>query len=1144
MEAYVSAITSSSIAVSGPPSTLKSLLQTGVFEKPPLSLPIRGPYHAAHLHSHTDVEKILRLQNSSLGRKLSNTSPRFPVMSCTSGNFYDKDLDCKELLLSIVREILNEPLQFQKILDGCISKAQNYRGSKIEVVPVGLTHSAQGLANVLSAKTGLEVILRRCPSKKQEESRSENYNSSGPVKLAIVGMAGRFPDAASHEKLWELLEKGLAVHREVPPDRFDVKTHFDPSGKTRNTSHTPFGCWIENPGLFDPRFFNMSPREAFQTDPMQRMALSTAYEALEMSGYVPNRTRSTKLDRIGTFYGQTSDDWREINAAQEVDTYFITGGVRAFGPGRINYHFGFSGPSFNIDTACSSSAAALQLACTSLYAGDCDTAIVGGLSCMTNSDIFAGLSRGQFLSKKGPCATFDNDADGYCRADACATVIIKRLDDAIADKDKVLGVILSSATNHSADAISITHPHGPTQEILYKNILDKAGVDAVDIDYVEMHGTGTQAGDGTEMLSVTNIFAPADSARRRNAEQPLFLGAVKANVGHGEAASGVTALIKCLMMMQKNAIPPHVGIKGTINQGFPKDLSERNVNIAFHKTPFRSKPGRGRKIYVSNFSAAGGNTGMLLEDGPTQPPSYLDPRSTHVVTVTAKSKSALLRNIGNLNRYLDQNPKTSAADLAYTTTARRIQHNWRVSVTGSDVPQIQADLMSKLKGENLAPVLSTPPKIVFLFTGQGSHYAALGKELYENSTVFKDSIHEYEKIALIHGFSSFIALIDGSEAEVEKLSPVVVQLGLLCFEMALAKLWLSWGIKPSAVVGHSLGEYAALNVAGILTASDAIYLVGRRAQLLVEHCTAGSHAMLAVQESANVLKETLGESKALGVSCVNGPRETVLGGTAEEISSAAEKLGKLGLKCTQLKVPFAFHSDQVDPILEEFEELAASVRFSNEQVPYISSLQGRVLNQRVDPPYLRNHARDPVNFIGGMISAQTDGLIDEKTVWLEVGPHPVCFGMVKTTFGAATVGGPTLRRNESAYKTLSRTMSILHTAGMAIDWEEYHRDFNHSLQLLHLPTYSFDEKNYWIQYEGDWCLTKGAPQAVMPAPVEAKSKLSTSSVHKITSELIDGDEVTISTESDMSEQALRGVVSGHLVNGAMLCPSVRTSRFP
>lgn len=1004
----------------------------------------------------------------------------------------------------------------------------------------GPSQAANSLATVLKAQTSLEIDLPRSLSAIPENPAPSNeINGTGRTKLAIVGMSGRFPDAASHEKLWELLERGLDVHREVPKDRFDVQTHFDPTGKTRNTSHTPYGCWIENPGLFDPRFFNMSPREAFQTDPMQRLSLSTAYEALEMAGYVPNRTRSTKLDRIGTFYGQTSDDWREINAAQDVDTYFITGGVRAFGPGRINYHFGFSGPSFSIDTACSSSAAAIQLACTSLWAGDCDTAVVGGVSCMTNSDIFSGLSRGQFLSKNGPCATFDNDADGYCRADAVGTVIIKRLDDALADNDNVLAVILGSATNHSADAISITHPHGGTQEILYKSILRRAGIDPLDVGYVEMHGTGTQAGDGTEMKSVTNVFAPRD--RLRTAEQPLFLGAVKANLGHGEAASGITALIKCLLMLQKNAIPPHVGIKNTINKGFPKDLSERNVHIAFHKTPFRKRTVAPRRIFVNNFSAAGGNTGLLLEEAPPEKRALTDPRSVHVVAITAKSKSAMMRNAERILAYLEQNPKTSVADLAYTTTARRIQHNWRMTVTASDISEVRSGLQSRLN-EGFIPVLPEPPKIAFLFTGQGSHYPAMGKELYTNASLFKETIDEYDQIARIHGFPTFLPLIDGSAQDVSSLSPVVVQLGVVCFEMAMARLWDSWGIKPSVVLGHSLGEYAALNVSGILSVSDTIYLVGVRAQLLVERCAAGTHVMVAIRGSLDSVTETLRDRPTpVNIACINGTRETVISGQSSEMSEVFDLLSEAGFKCTQLNVPYAFHSAQVDPILDQFERLAESVHFGEEKIPIISSLLGRLLNEPevIDPVYLRNHARDPVNFLGGLTSAQAAGVVDEKTVWLEIGPHPVCLGMVKGTLENAHITASTLRRNESAYKTISNSLCALHTAGVNMDWNEYHRDFSDSVHLLDLPSYSFDDKNYWIQYEGDWCLTKGQLSTGKPTPLieNAKPKLSTTTVHTVTSEIIEGDVAIVSIESDLAKPGLREVVTGHVVNGTMLCPS-------
>ncbi|RFU25044.1 hypothetical protein B7463_g11299, partial [Scytalidium lignicola] len=589
---------------------------------------------------------------------------------------------------------------------------------------------------MLEDESELDIVLTPPLSTEDKSSVSFINNKSSKLsKLAIIGIVGRFPDASSHEELWELLERGLVVHREVPNNRFDAKTYTDVTEKSRNISHTPYGCWIANPGLCDPRQATIGER----------------------------------------------------NAAQDIDTYFITGGVRALGPGRINYHFGFSGPSFGIDTACSSSAAAIQLACTSLWSGDCDTAIVGGVSCMTNPDIFAGLSRGQFLSKKGPCATFDNDVDGYCRADGIGKVIIKRLDDALSDNDNVLGLILGTATNHSADAVSITHPHGSTQEVLYRSILDKASVDPLDIDYVGMHGKGTQAGDCTEMQSVTNAFAPRN--RKRGPERPLYLGAVKANIGHGEAASGV-----------------------------------------------------------------------------------------------------------------------------------------------------QKSLKSKLF-ENLAPVLIT---------------------------------------------------------DAQNLSPIIIQVGVVCLEIALARLWQSWSIKPAVILGHSLGEYAVFCVSGVLLVSDTIYLTGTKAQLLVKECCVCTHTMIAVQGSISSTTEALKHVPLpANIACLNSTHETVLSGESGEMSNIANGLCQLGFKCNQLRVPFAFHSDQINPILDQFENLAGSVNFSKAEIPIISSAMGRRLDESeaIDAVYLRNHARDTVNFLGGLVSAQRTGIINQQTIWLEIGPHPVCLNM-------------------------------------------------------------------------------------------------------------------------------------------------------
>jgi len=803
--------------------------------------------------------------------------------------------------------------------------------------------------------------------------------------------------------------------------------------------------------------------------------------------------------------------------------------------GRINYYFKFSGPSFSVDTACSSSAAALQLACTSLWAGDCDTAVTGGLNVMTNSDIFAGLSRGQFLSKTGNCQTFDNDADGYCRGDGIGSLVIKRLDDALADNDRILGVVLETATNHSANAISITHPHAPTQEVLFKKVMDDAGVDPHDVNYVEMHGTGTQAGDGTEMKSVTNIFAPVSRTGER--KKPLHLGSVKSNVGHGEAVSGVTAMIKCLLMMQKDTIPPHCGIKKTINQGFPQDLNARNVHIAFKPTPLVSRDNSPRRIFINNFSAAGGNTALLLEDAPSRPAPKYDGRGDWVIAVSAKSKSALRNNAKNIVHYIKKNPSIRLPDLSYTTTARRIQHNYRIAISCDSLSKAMDALASKLD-DAIEPVSSVAPSVAFAYTGQGSHYTALGKQLYDLSKHFRVDLQSFDAIATNLGFPSFLALLEG-DVEAKELSPLVVQVGLCSIQMALTRLWATWGVKPDVVIGHSLGEYAALNAAGVISVSETIYLVGERAKLLQESCTANSHAMLATKSSTALLREHFSEYPGVEVACVNGARGTVLGGTVSDIDKVAEKLTAQGTKCTKLNVQYAFHSSQVDPILVEFERLGKSVTFHKPRIPVISPLLGSVLSESdsIDAHYLARHARETVDFLAGIAAAQQLGLVNDQTVWLELGPNPVCMSFVKSELGRDIVTASSIRKGVAPYKTISESLAILHTAGLSIDWNEYHRDFLECVQMLDLPAYAFDNKNYWIQYTGDWNLHKGQVIGLAALPEAEVPKLSTTTVHKVVSEVVEVNKATVVIESDISRPDLLAAISGHVVNGTALCPS-------
>lgn len=1124
---WISSSSANTVTISGPPSTASIFFNTSqALQKcQMMKASIYGPYHAKHLHTNEDIEKILHPETRG---HFCQARVHFPIYSSVTGEQFTST-NPLDLLKSCVAESLLEPIHWDKVTKSC----SNTSVGTAKVHAIGPTILASSMVAALKANN-MEVALEDQTTWQIGESPIPKCKVDS--EIAIVGMSGRFPDAANYELFWDLLEKGLDVHRHVPPDRYPVNSHTDPTSKKRNTSHTPFGNFIENPGLFDARFFNMSPREAAQTDPMQRLMLVTAYEAMEMAGIVPDRTPSTKRDRIGTFYGQTSDDWREINAAQDIDTYFISGGVRAFGPGRVNYFFKFSGPSFAIDTACSSSMAALQIACTSLRAGECDTAFTGGANVLTNPDIFSGLSRGHFLSRTGQCKTFDNDADGYCRGDGVATVILKRMEDAIADRDPILAVIRGTGTNHSADAVSITHPCAKDQAFLFSKVLTEANTDAHDVQYVEMHGTGTQAGDGIEMESVTSVFAPRH--RQRRADQPLYLGAVKANIGHGEAASGVCALIKVLLMMQKNIIPPHCGVKNIMNKTFPTDLTQRNVNIAFKSTPFVRPASGKRTVFLNNFSAAGGNTAVLLEDAPIRSLIAHDARLHHVVVVSAKSLAAFKKTVARMKLYVDSNPSIDLPSLAYTSTARRAHYNYRIAFAASDLKQL-SDALGSVPDAAYTPVPIQPPQIAFAYTGQGSQYSEMGKVLFQTSQHFRDDLEEFCQIAMCQGFPSFIPLIHGS-ADLSTLPPTAVQLGMTCIQMALTRLWASWGIFPSVVIGHSLGEYAALHAAGVLSVSDTIFLVGSRAALLEEKCTQNTHAMLAVKAPTTALHDIVASSEGkIEVACINGASESVLSGAVADIDAVSTELTNVGLRCTKLNLPFAFHSNQVDPILSSFEQVAAGVIFHTPQVPVISPLLSSVITTKgmFNPAYLSDHCRKPVNFLGGLTAGMAGDSISDKSIWIEVGSHPICSSMIRSTLSAPAL--PTLRREEDPWKTIGSTICGLYTSGIALDFTAYHREVE-SLAVLNLPSYGFDDKVYWLQYTNDWCLYKGVyennPQKVISASTPAAAKLSTS-VQKILSEKVDGSIATVTAETDFADPQLHKVATGHLVNGAGLCPS-------
>ena len=1074
-----------------------------------------------------DIDQILETTPASTWARHVSC---LPTISATSGEVIEaKSFPAQ--LESALRQILIEPIRLQNFSKGIAGLLTSLESTHFRVNQIA-TAAGPALSSAVKDITGAAGEIPNGIGAGQNEPIDSTVRP-GRAKIAIIGMSGRYPSAEDNEEFWNILFKGLDVHKEVPPLHWDVKTHVDPTGKTKNTSASPFGCWLENPDQFDAQFFNMSPREAPQVDPAQRLALMTAYEAIEQAGIVPDATPSTRKDRVGVFYGVTSNDWMETNSAQNIDTYFIPGGNRAFIPGRINYFFKFSGPSYSVDTACSSSLAAIHVACNSLWKGDIDTAIAGGTNVLTNPDFTSGLDRGHFLSRTGNCKTFDNGADGYCRGEGVGTVILKRLEDAIADGDPIKALILGTYTNHSAEAESITRPHIGAQRDIFAKILNDAGVDPYSVGYVEMHGTGTQAGDAREMTSVLDTFAPGTSTRpHRNNDQALYLGSAKANIGHGEAVSGVSALSKVLLMMRNKVIPPHCGIKTKINEKFPTDLDKRNVHIARNPMPWNTTNGQPRRAFVNNFSAAGGNSALLIEEKPADIPlEGTDSRTSHLVAVSAKNAASLSKNLNSLLAFIEQQESDlELGQLAYTTTARRIHHLHRVMLNGSTIAEVKDRLKAAIERGDGATRSKAAPKVTLSFTGQGAQSPGMGKQFYNASALFKSEIRRLDKLGQAFGFPAFTPYFEASSAGA--YSPVITQLASVSLQIALTRLWSAWGVKPDAVIGHSLGEYAALNAAGVLSDADTIFLVGKRAQLLEKECSQGTHSMLVVKSAQSAVEAALAGID-FEIACVNGPEETVVGGPNEQIENVQQTLKQKGFQMKLINVPFAYHTSQVDTILDELEATAKGVTFAKPSVTFISSLLGETVTKDdvLGPQYLRRHCRESVKFFDAIKSAKKDNTIAAKSFVIEVGPHPVLTRLVAATLGSEVTAVPTLQMKQDDWKVVSDSIRQLYTAGKDICWQEFHRGFGASRKVLQLPAYNWHLKSYWMQYVNDWSLRKGDA----PLVIQSSSRLESTTIHKVLEDKVD----KIVVESDIARPDFNPLVQGHVVDNIPLCtPSV------
>jgi acyl transferase domain-containing protein len=863
--------------------------------------------------------------------------------------------------------------------------------------------------------------------------RSLESGATGPI--AIVGAGCRLPGGIRNlDDYWQLLKDGRDAVTRLTGERWGV------DGDTG--WHAGL---VEGIDQFDPKFFNISAREARTMDPQQRMVVEVAWEAIENAGIPP---KSLNGSRTGVFIGITAHEYGTMVADRcglDLDVYTATGNAHNVSAGRISYLLGLQGPSMAIDTACSSSLVSIHLACQSLRTGECRIALAGGTSAILAQDPFLCFSNWKMLAADGRCKTFDARADGLVRAEGCGIVVLKRLADALADGDHILALIRGSAVNQDGKSSGLTVPNGNAQEAVIRQALANGGIEPAAVGYAEAHGTGTSLGDPIEAHALGSALGVG-----RAADNPLVVGSVKTNLGHLESAAGVAGLLKVVLALDKEEIPAQLHFHSMNPQ---LDWGGAPVEIASKARPWL----RGEKKRfggVSAFGFSGTNAHVVLEEAPARETSWSEPgRPLHLLALSARSEMAL-RELAT--RYAGQltGIDASTADICHTANTGRTHFEYRLAVTGGSREELKEQLAVAHPGPRVREREAARP--VFLFPGQGAQYPGMGKQLYETQPLFRNVIDECTEALKTELEQPLTSVLWGSDPQL-LLQTAYTQPALFAVEYALAQLWRRWGIEPAAILGHSVGEYVGACVAGVYSLADGLKLIAARARM-----------MQAVKGEGIMLAATISESKArlaiagleerVSIAAVNGPENIVLSGYRRELSQVEENLVRAGARVVRLAVSHAFHSPQMREIEDAFETVAAGVKFSRPRIKLISSVTGRAIeqDQMSDPGYWRRQVREPVRFQSAIESLQ------QQATFLEVGPGTTLLGLGSQCLGSEDrLWLPSVRNGHEDWAQLLQSLGSLYVSGAEVNWDEFDESL-HGRRVV-LPTYPFERQRYWVE---------------------------------------------------------------------------------
>lgn len=914
-----------------------------------------------------------------------------------------------------------------------------------------------------------------------------NGTSLQQEPIAIIGLSGKYPGGAdSPEELWELLVNGTDTVSDIPEERWKHRVFFDEQHDVPGKTNTMSASLAHDIDKFDAEFFGISPREAESLDPQQRLLLEVSFNALQDAGY---NLQELKTSSTGVFVGLSHSDYTQAHIhsgkPDSIDAYSLTGTINSTAAGRLSYFFNLSGPALIIDTACSSSLVAIHYAAQSLRSGDCEMAIAGGVNLILAPEPFISLTKIQALSPDGRCKTFDESANGYGRGEGCGMVVLKRLSQAQKDNDNIIGIIKSSAINQDGKSNGLTAPNGLAQKNLLQKAIQNSGLKASQISYVEAHGTGTPLGDPLEIQAMHALYG--------SKERELLTGSIKSNIGHLESAAGIAGLTKILLAFRHKTLP------GNLHFNNPNPLipwADMNIKVVNQTTPWEAQ-GK-RFAAISSFGFSGTNAHLILEE-PHISEAHKNHRETSVCTLSAHSIPALKQMATKLIGFIT-NCKSSVQDICYNINIRnnRLAYNWHAVINSKG--KLLDSLLSLQNGEaEIVEIQDFNQPVAFQFTGQGAQYIGMGRELYDDFTVYREAI---DKCCTIYdnyndGLSlKSILFEENSNYNINHTQ--YAQPALFCTEYALTQLLDSYGIKPSIVAGHSLGEITAAVVAGIISLPDAIVLISERASLMQEQPEGGGMMSIIASEE-DVLNIFSQNNIDLSIAGVNSKTQTVVSGLITEIEKLKQILDKKNIIGIPLTVSHAFHSALMKPAAKQFQEVTSRLQYAPPSIPVVSNITGKTYDKNdINGDYWPKHLLSAVKYGECLNTIQKAGY----SIIIEVGPQPTLTNIGLQSMPDIAHWIPTLRKGMSATQHFLQSLAHIQEAGINVNWKKGEQ--NERNNYVDLPLYPFQKKRYWKPLSiGNYFQQATEPQkTTLPLYKYGYSKIDYPAVKKVNGDLI------------------------------------------